>query len=95
MSSFFDKAREQAQSAYNQGKGKLEEVQAGREGGDKLRRLGAAYFNASRGQGDQDALQDALEAVRQHAEEHGDEFLTKATKPSTGTGHSWGGKHAA
>ncbi|MFC7221109.1 hypothetical protein ACFQLX_23545 [Streptomyces polyrhachis] len=93
MSSFFDKAKEQAQNALNQGKEKIDEVQAQREGGGLLRRLGVAYYNLSSGHGDEKAVQDALDAVRAFAREHGDDFLTKAAASSSGP--SWGGKHAA
>ncbi|MQY13632.1 hypothetical protein SRB5_37820 [Streptomyces sp. RB5] len=95
MSSFFDKAKAQAQNALNQGKEKLDEVQASREGSDKLRKLGVAYFNSSRGRGNEQALQEALDAVRDHVRMHGEDFLTKAESASGGFPSRGGHKHAA
>lgn len=77
MAGFLDRAREQAQNALHQGKGKVEEVQAQREGSALLRRLGTAYFNEQRGQGSGQEVQDALQALHAHVREHGDAFITR------------------
>lgn len=77
MAGFLDRAREQAQTALNQGKDKVGEVQAQREGQALLRRLGLAYFNEQRGTGSPQEVQDALQAVHAHINEHGDGFLTR------------------
>ncbi|MFG3497405.1 hypothetical protein [Streptomyces sp. NPDC047928] len=75
MAGFLDRAKEQAQSALNQGKQKVDEVQAQRAGGELLKRLGAAYYAERRGSGSPQATQDALNAVEAHATAHGDGFL--------------------
>ncbi|MEU6663188.1 hypothetical protein [Streptomyces sp. NPDC046821] len=75
MSSFLDRAKEQAQRGLTQGKQKLDEVQAQRTGGDLLKKLGAAYYAERKGTGTTEATQAALGAVESHAAEHGDAFL--------------------
>jgi hypothetical protein len=78
MSSFLDRAREQAQQALNQGKQKVDEVQTQREGTALLRKLGAAYAKEQNGTGSAEATQQALEAVQRHAEQFGQDFLNKS-----------------
>ena len=75
MSGFLDRAKEQAQNAYNQGRGKVEEVQAQRAGNDLLRKLGRAYYAEQRESGSAADVQEALVAVERHVAEHGDAFL--------------------
>ncbi|MFE0103973.1 hypothetical protein [Streptomyces sp. NPDC059009] len=75
MAGFLDRAKEQAQSALNQGKQKVDEVQAQRAGGDLLKKLGAAYYAERRGSGTPDATQQALTALEAHIATHGDGFL--------------------
>ncbi|KUM96386.1 hypothetical protein AQI95_42480 [Streptomyces yokosukanensis] len=75
MAGFLDRAKEQAQQALQQGKGKVEEVQAHRAGGELLRKLGAAYYAEKRGSGTAQATQDALTALEAHISAHGDGFL--------------------
>lgn len=75
MPGFLDRAKEQAQSALNQGKQKVDEVQAQRAGGDLLKKLGAAYYAERRGSGTPDATQQALTALEAHIATHGDGFL--------------------
>lgn len=75
MSGFLDRAKEQAQSALNQGKQKVDEVQQQRAGNDLLKRLGAAYLAERRGTGTPEATQAALTAVESHITAHGDGFL--------------------
>ncbi|BDM72321.1 hypothetical protein HEK616_58080 [Streptomyces nigrescens] len=75
MSGFLDRAKEQAQSALNQGKQKVEEVQHHRAGSDLLKKLGAAYYAEKRGSGTPDATQQALTALEAHISAHGDAFL--------------------
>ncbi|MGW2409410.1 hypothetical protein ACWCXK_33600 [Streptomyces sp. NPDC001739] len=75
MSGFLDRAKEQAQSALNQGKQKVEEVQQHRLGSDLLKKLGAAYYAEKRGSGTPEATQKALNALEAHLNAHGDAFL--------------------
>ncbi|MEU2060353.1 hypothetical protein [Streptomyces sp. NPDC013455] len=75
MTGFLDRAKEQAQSALNQGKQKVEEVQAQRAGTDLLKQLGAAYYAEQRGSGSAQATQNALAALEAHIATHGDGFL--------------------
>ncbi|MFD9796998.1 hypothetical protein ACFWXK_39330 [Streptomyces sp. NPDC059070] len=75
MAGFLDRAKEQAQSALNQGKQKVDEVQAQRAGNDLLKKLGAAYYAERRGAGGPDATQQALTALEAHIATHGDGFL--------------------
>ncbi|WP_149830230.1 hypothetical protein [Streptomyces tailanensis] len=75
MSGFLDRAKEQAQSALQQGKQKVDEVQQQRVGGELLKRLGAAYYAERRGSGTPDATQQALSALEAHIAAHGDGFL--------------------
>jgi hypothetical protein len=75
MAGFLDRAKEQAQRGLAQGKEKMEEVQAQRQGSDLLRRLGAAYYAEQRGSGSPAAVQQALSAVEQHIAQHGDSCL--------------------
>ncbi|GAB7031099.1 hypothetical protein AB0G35_10395 [Streptomyces sp. NPDC021749] len=75
MSGFLDRAKEQAQSALNQGKQKVEEVQQHRAGNDLLKKLGAAYYAEKRGSGTPEATQQALTALEAHISTHGDGFL--------------------
>ncbi|MEU3506058.1 hypothetical protein ABZ726_37130 [Streptomyces hundungensis] len=75
MSGFLDRAKEQAQSALNQGKQKVDEVQQQRAGNDLLKRLGAAYYAERHGSGSPEATQQALTAVQAHITAHGDAFL--------------------
>ncbi|MFE0378838.1 hypothetical protein ACFW1M_25340 [Streptomyces inhibens] len=75
MSGFLDRAKEQAQSALNQGKQKVDEVQQHRAGNELLKKLGAAYFAERRGSGSAAATQDALNALEAHVNAHGDAFL--------------------
>lgn len=75
MAGFLDRAKEQAQRGIAQGREKVEEVQAQRAGNDLLRRLGAAYYAEKHGSGSAAEVQQALAAVEQHIEQHGDAFL--------------------
>ena len=75
MAGFLDRAKEQAQRGLAQGKEKMEEVQAQRQGSDLLRRLGAAYYAEQRGSGTPAQVQQALSALEQHIAQHGDGFL--------------------
>ncbi|MER5785173.1 hypothetical protein ABT104_26200 [Streptomyces mobaraensis] len=75
MAGFLDRAKEQAQQALQQGKQKVDEVQAQRAGGELLKRLGAAYYAEQRGKGSGQATQDALNALEAHIAVHGDGFL--------------------
>ncbi|UGY93567.1 hypothetical protein [Streptomyces gobiensis] len=75
MAGFFDRAREQAQRGLAQGKEKVEEVQAQREGKELLRRLGSAYYAQQRGRGSQQAVDQHLRELDQHIEKNGDAFL--------------------
>ncbi|MFD9636462.1 hypothetical protein [Streptomyces violascens] len=75
MAGFLDRAKEQAQSALNQGKQKVDEVQQQRAGNDLLKKLGAAYYAERRGSGTPDATQQALTALEAHISAHGDGVL--------------------
>ncbi|GGV17226.1 hypothetical protein GCM10010260_65870 [Streptomyces filipinensis] len=75
MAGFLDRAREQAQSALNQGKQKVDELQQQRAGNDLLKQLGAAYYAERRGSGAAEATQQALTALEAHIAAHGDGFL--------------------
>ncbi|AOR30018.1 hypothetical protein BFF78_02050 [Streptomyces fodineus] len=75
MAGFLDRAKEQAQQALQQGKEKVDELQAQRAGGDLLKKLGAAYYAEKRGSGTEQATQDALNALEAHISAHGDGFL--------------------
>ncbi|MGA4837907.1 hypothetical protein [Streptomyces sp. G45] len=75
MAGFLDRAKEQAQSALQQGKEKVEEVQAQRAGGELLKKLGAAYYAEKRGSGTAAATESALSALEAHIATHGDGFL--------------------
>ncbi|MDT0447828.1 hypothetical protein [Streptomyces hesseae] len=75
MAGFLDRAKEQAQQALAQGKGKVDEVQSQRAGNDLLKKLGAAYYAERRGSGTADATQAALTALEAHISTHGDGFL--------------------
>ncbi|MEU2562214.1 hypothetical protein ABZ626_23180 [Streptomyces longispororuber] len=75
MAGFLDRAREQVQQGLNQGKQKLDDVQAQRTGNDLLKQLGAAYYAERRGSGTPDATQQALSALEAHIATHGDGFL--------------------
>ncbi|MFD9483083.1 hypothetical protein [Streptomyces sp. NPDC059991] len=75
MPGFLDRAKEQAQSALNQGKQKVDEVQQQRAGNDLLKQLGAAYYAERRGSGTPEATQQALSALEAHVAAHGDGFL--------------------
>ncbi|MFF2507220.1 hypothetical protein ACFVTY_28160 [Streptomyces sp. NPDC058067] len=75
MAGFLDRAKEQAQQALNQGKQKVDEVQAHRASGDLLKKLGAAYYAERKGTGTPEATQAALGALESHVAEHGDGFL--------------------
>ena len=77
-----DKAKAQAEQALAkaqqgvaqgvaQGKEKVEEIQAKRQGDALLRNLGAAYFAQQRSGGSAEAVAAALAAVDAHASEHG------------------------
>ncbi|WP_189784162.1 hypothetical protein [Streptomyces capitiformicae] len=78
MSGFLDRAKEQAQSALQQGRQKVDEVQQQRAGNDLLKKLGAAYYAERRGSGTPDATQQALSALEAHIAAHGDGFLREA-----------------
>ncbi|WP_053664127.1 hypothetical protein [Streptomyces sp. MMG1121] len=78
MAGFLDRAKEQAQSALNQGKQKVDEVQQQRAGNDLLKKLGAAYYAERRGSGTPDVTQQALSALEAHISAHGDGFLPGA-----------------
>ncbi|MEV5878327.1 hypothetical protein AB0L75_29710 [Streptomyces sp. NPDC052101] len=75
MTGFLDRAKEQAQQALQQGKEKVDEIQAQRAGGELLKKLGAAYYAEKRGSGAAQATQDALSALEAHISAHGDGFL--------------------
>ncbi|MEU9096506.1 hypothetical protein [Streptomyces sp. NPDC048361] len=78
MAGFLDRAKEQAQSAMQQGKQKVDEVQQQRAGNDLLKRLGAAYYAERHGGGPAEATQQALTALEVHIAAHGDAFLRGA-----------------
>lgn len=75
MAGFLDRAKEQAQRGLEQGKQKLDDVQAQRAGGDLLKKLGSAYYEQQHGKGTPEETQRAMEAVESHASTHGDGFL--------------------
>ncbi|MFD3439707.1 hypothetical protein ACFWU3_19615 [Streptomyces sp. NPDC058685] len=75
MAGFLDRAKEQAQSALQQGKQKVDDVQQQKAGGDLLKKLGAAYYAERRGSGSPQATQDALTALEAYVNTHGDGFL--------------------
>ncbi|MGP3926641.1 MULTISPECIES: hypothetical protein [unclassified Streptomyces] len=75
MAGFLDRAKEQAQRGLEQGRHKLDEVQAQRAGGDLLKKLGAAYYAQQHGTGSPEATQKAMAAVESHASSHGDSFM--------------------
>jgi len=75
MSSFFDRAKEQAQHGLAQGKQKVDDLQQQREGNTLLKNLGAAYYAQQQGSGTEQATQDALRALEAHIRDHGDKFL--------------------
>ncbi|GAU65396.1 Syd protein [Streptomyces sp. NBRC 110611] len=75
MAGFLDRAKEQARHGLEQGKQKVEEVQAMRAGNDLLRKLGAAYYAEKRGSGSGEATQQALSTLEAHISTHGDGFL--------------------
>ncbi|MET9664583.1 hypothetical protein ABZY19_04340 [Streptomyces sp. NPDC006475] len=75
MAGFLDRAKEQAQSALQQGKQKVDDVQQQKAGGDLLKKLGAAYYAERRGSGSPQATQDALTALDAYVNTHGDAFL--------------------
>ncbi|MFF7203372.1 MULTISPECIES: hypothetical protein [unclassified Streptomyces] len=75
MAGFLDRAKEQAQSALQQGKQKVDDVQQQKAGGDLLKKLGAAYYAERRGSGSPQATQDALTALEAYVNTHGDSFL--------------------
>ncbi|MGW1840637.1 hypothetical protein [Streptomyces sp. BBFR2] len=75
MAGFLDRAKEQAQSALEQGKQKVDEVQQQRAGNDLLKKLGAAYYAERRGSGTPEATGSALAALEAHISAHGDAFL--------------------
>ncbi|MFF4601546.1 hypothetical protein ACFY12_02135 [Streptomyces sp. NPDC001339] len=75
MAGFLDRAKEQARHGLEQGKQKVEEVQAMRAGNDLLRKLGAAYYAEKRGSGSDEVTQQALSALEAHIATHGDGFL--------------------
>ncbi|MET7746064.1 hypothetical protein [Streptomyces sp. NPDC005385] len=75
MAGFLDRAKEQAQRGLNQGKQKLDDVQAQRAGADLLKRLGAAYYAERHGTGSTEATQQALQSLESHIATHGDSFL--------------------
>jgi hypothetical protein len=77
MAGFLDRAKEQAQRGINQGKQRLDEVQAQRAGNDLLRKLGAAYYAEHRGGGSHEATQEALQSLESHIAENGDSFLRR------------------
>lgn len=75
MAGFLDKAREQAQRGLSQGKEKVGEVQAQRDGKDLVRKLGAAYYAEQHGTGSAANVQQAMAALEQHIAQHGDSAL--------------------
>ncbi|MFD6497731.1 hypothetical protein [Streptomyces sp. NPDC060188] len=75
MAGFLDRAKEQAQRGLNQGKQKLDDVQAQRAGADLLKRLGSAYYAERHGTGSTEATQQALQSLESHIATHGDSFL--------------------
>lgn len=75
MAGLLERAREQAQRGYTQGRHKLDEMQAQRAGHALLKRLGAAYYAQEHGTGTAEGTRQALDAVERHKEEHGDTFL--------------------
>ncbi|GAA4105612.1 MULTISPECIES: hypothetical protein [Streptomyces] len=89
MAGFLDRAKEQAQSALNQGKQKVDEVQQQRAGNDLLKRLGAAYYAERHSGGTPADTQLALAAVEAHITAHGDAFL-RGTSGAAGTGGAGG-----
>ena len=86
MTGILDRAKEQAQRGLEQGKQKLDEVQAQRTGHELLKKLGTAYYEEQRSGGSSQATQDALNAVVAHAAANGDSFLHHGTRGSGGSG---------
>ncbi|MER0445833.1 hypothetical protein ACFYM2_22700 [Streptomyces sp. NPDC006711] len=78
MAGFLDRAKEQAQSAMQQGKQKVDEVQQQRAGNDLLKKLGAAYYAERHGGGSEQTTGLALAALEAHIAAHGDAFLRGA-----------------
>ena len=66
-----EQAVAKAQQGVAQGKEKVEEIQAKKQGDALLRNLGAAYFSQQRSGGSADAVATALAAVDAHVAEHG------------------------
>ncbi|TSB31263.1 hypothetical protein [Streptomyces benahoarensis] len=75
MAGFLDRAKEQAQSALEQGKQKVDEVQQQRAGNDLLKKLGTAYYAEHSGSGSPETTRNALSALEAHIRAHGDAFL--------------------
>ncbi|MCX4660175.1 hypothetical protein GT204_28330 [Streptomyces sp. SID4919] len=75
MAGFLDRAKEQVQQGLNQGKQKLDEVQAQRAGADLLKKIGAAYYAERRGSGTPEATQRAVQELESHIAVHGDGVL--------------------
>jgi hypothetical protein len=75
MAGILERAKERAQQGISQGKEKLEEVQAQREGHSLLKKLGAAYYAEKHGTGSTQRTRDAETAVEGHVAAHGDKSL--------------------
>ncbi|MFF2651294.1 hypothetical protein [Streptomyces sp. NPDC058045] len=75
MTGFLDRAKEQARQGLEQGKQKLDDVQAQRAGNELLKKLGAAYYAERSGSGTPEATASALSALESHIAAHGSGFL--------------------
>ncbi|MDB1087561.1 hypothetical protein PJ985_08275 [Streptomyces sp. ACA25] len=75
MAGFLDRAKDQAQRGLEQGRKKVDEIQAQRTGSELLRKLGTAYYEQQRRDGSPEAVQRALTQLERHIEENGDGFL--------------------
>lgn len=78
MAGLFDKAKQAAQQALDEakkgidsGQAKLDEVQVKRDSERLLSQLGAAFFAEQRHGGSRDAVNDALDALDAHVQQHG------------------------
>lgn len=60
-----------AQEGVSQGQAKLDQVQAKRQADALLRDLGAAYYARERTGGPQEAIDEAMHALDEHAAAHG------------------------
>ncbi|GAB2593659.1 hypothetical protein GCM10027168_27960 [Streptomyces capparidis] len=75
MAGFLDRAKESAQRAMSESKHKVDEFQEKRAGQELVRKLGEAYYAAQRGQGSQQAVDEAKRVLDDYVRVHGDSFL--------------------